>query len=173
MMSPGVRKFALTTHLTFSVGWIGAVLAYLGLGVSAVVSDDTRTIRAAWTGMEVTGWYVIVPLALGSLVTGLVMALVTKWGLFRHYWVVFSLGLTLFATVILLLHMLTVTATAALAQRAEGTALENLGGDLFHPGIGLVLLLVIQVLNMYKPRGMTPYGQRKERAANAEGSTMR
>ena len=27
MMSPGVRKLALTVHLTCSVGWIGAVLA--------------------------------------------------------------------------------------------------------------------------------------------------
>jgi len=161
-MKPGVRKFALSAHLTFSIGWIGAVVAYLALGVAAVTTEDARTVRAAWTAMELTGWYVIVPLALASLLTGLVMALGTKWGLFRHYWVLFSFALTIFATVVLLLHMPTVSSTAEVAQEAEGARLDGLGGDLGHPGIGLVVLLVIQVLNMYKPPGMTRYGWRKQ-----------
>jgi hypothetical protein len=161
-MKPGVRKFALSAHLTFSIGWIGAVVAYLALGIAAVTSQDVQTVRAAWTAMELTGWYVIVPLALASLLTGVVMALGTKWGLFRHYWVLISFGLTVFATVVLLLHMPTVSATADVAQEADGAAIEALGGDLGHPGIGLVILLVIQVLNLYKPAGMTRYGWRKQ-----------
>jgi hypothetical protein len=161
-MKPGVRKFALSAHLTFSGGWIGAVLAYLTLGVIAVTSPDVQTVRAAWTAMELIGWYVIVPLALASLVTGLVMALATKWGLFRHYWVLISFALTVLATVVLLLHMPTVSSMAEIAQEAEGARLERLGGDLGHPGIGLVVLLVIQVLNLYKPPGMTRYGWRKQ-----------
>jgi hypothetical protein len=167
-MTPRLRKFALSAHLTFSVGWIGAVLAYLALGVGAVTSQDVQTVRAAWTAMELTGWYVIVPLALASLLTGLVMALGTKWGLFRHYWVLISFALTVFATVVLLLHMPTVSSMADLAQEAEGAGLEGLGGDLLHPGIGLVVLLVIQVLNLYKPRGMTRYGWRKQQEQRTE-----
>jgi hypothetical protein len=163
-MAPRVRKFALTVHLTFSIGWIGAVVAYLALGVAAVTSQEDRTVRAAWTAMELIGWYAIVPLALASLVTGLVMALGTKWGLFRHYWVLFSFVLTIFASVILLLHMPDVSYLADAAQEAEGASLDALGGDLGHPGIGLVVLLVIQVLNMYKPPGMTRYGRRKQSA---------
>src|SRR5204863_5234971 len=104
-MPLGVRKLVLTAHLTFSVGWIGAVIAYLALGVSAVTSQDAQTVRAAWIAMELTGWVVIVPLALAALLTGLVMSLGTPWGLFRHYWVLISLALTIFATVVLLLHM--------------------------------------------------------------------
>jgi hypothetical protein len=162
MMSPRVRKFALTVHLTFSIGWIGAVVAYLALGVAAATSSDTQTIRAAWIALEVIGWFAIVPLALASLLTGLVMALGTKWGLFRHYWVLFSLALAIFATVVLLFHMPTVSSMADVAREAEGAALQALGGDLGHPGIGLAVLLVIQMLNMYKPPGMTRYGQRKQ-----------
>jgi hypothetical protein len=162
VMTPRLRKFALSVHLTFSIGWIGAVLAYLAHGVGAVTSEDVQTVRAAWTAMELTGWYVIVPLALTSLLTGLVMALGTKWGLFRHYWVLISFALTVFATVVLLLHMPTVSSMADVAQEAEGATLEGLGGDLLHPGIGLGILLVIQVLNLYKPAGMTRYGWRKQ-----------
>lgn len=68
-MTPRLRKFALTAHLTVSVGWIGAVIAYLAVGVSAVTSQDPQTVRAAWIAMEVTGWYVIDPLALAALLT--------------------------------------------------------------------------------------------------------
>jgi hypothetical protein len=167
MMGPRLRKFALAAHLTFSVGWIGAVVAYLALGVAAVTSQDAQTIRAAWIAMELTGWFAIVPLALASLLTGLVMALGTKWGLFRHYWVLFSLVLTILATVVLLLHMPTVSLLADVAREAEGARLEGLGGDLLHPGLGLVVLLVIQVMNVYKPQGMTRYGQRKQNEQRA------
>ena len=160
-VTPGLRKFALTAHLSVSVGWIGAVVAYLVLGVSAVSSQDDQTIRAAWIAMELIGWFVIVPLALAALLTGLVMSLITPWGLFRHYWVLIALVLTVFATAILLLHMPTVSSQADVARQADGATLQRLGGDLFHPGLGLVVLLVITVLNVYKPRGLTRYGWRK------------
>jgi hypothetical protein len=161
-MAPGLRKFVLTAHLTFSVGFIGAAVAYLALGVSAVTSEDAQTVRAAWIAMELIGWYVIVPLALAALLTGLVMALGTPWGLFRHYWVLITLVLTIFATVILLLHMPSVSSLADVAREADSATLGGLGGDLFHAGGGLLVLLVITVLNVYKPRGLTPYGWRKQ-----------
>jgi hypothetical protein len=162
IMPPGLRKLTLTVHLSCSVGWIGAVVAYLALGVSAVTSRSAETVRAAWIAMELTGWFVIVPLALAALLTGLVMALGTPWGLFRYYWVLISLVLTILATVVLLLHMPTVSSLADMARAADAADLRRLGGDLLHPGLGLVVLLAIMVLNVYKPRGLTRYGWRKQ-----------
>jgi hypothetical protein len=167
MLSPGARKFLLSVHLTVSVGWIGAVVAYLGLGTTVVRSDDPELIRSMWSAMEIVGWFVIVPLALASLLTGLLMAFGTKWGLFQHYWVTISFGLTVFAVVVLLVHMPSVTSTADLAQSAEGQALQALGGDLEHPSIGLAILIAVQVLNLYKPRGLTRYGWRKQQQSQA------
>lgn len=166
-MKPGLRKLVLTAHLTFSIGWIGTVVVYLALGLMAVNSSDVANVRGAWTAMELTGWYVIVPLAVASFLTGLVMALATKWGLFRHYWVSISFFLTLFATVVLILHMPSVSSTAQIARTAEGELLESLGGDLHHPAVGLVILLVVQVLNLYKPKGLTRYGWRKQQEERA------
>ena len=165
VMSPGLRKLVLSVHLTFSVGWIGSVVAYLALAIAAMTSADNTTIRAAWIGMELMGWYAIVPLAVASFITGLVMALGTKWGLFRHYWVIFSLVLTAFALAVLLLHMPTVSSLTETARTADAEGLEALGNDLFHPAVGLVVLLAVQVLNLYKPKGMTRYGARKQREA--------
>src|SRR5918992_4583173 len=144
IMTPRLRTLALAVHITLSVGWIGAVAGYIALDVAAATSRNAETLRACYLAMELIAWYVIVPLALASLLTGLVMALGTNWGLFRHYWVAISFGLTVFAVVILFVHMPTVSSTAAFAQTAEGIALEKLGGDVGHPGVGLVILLVVQ-----------------------------
>ena len=160
-MTPSLRKFALTVHLTFSVGWIGAVAAYLALVVAAMTSEDAQPLRAAWLAMELIGWYVIVPLALASLLTGFVLSLATPWGLFRHYWVLSSLALTILATVVLLQHMETVSFFAGIAAETDSADVGGLRGELLHAGIGLLVLLVIEVLNVYKPQGMTAYGRRK------------
>jgi hypothetical protein len=168
-MRPGLRKFALAVHLTSSLGWTGAVLAYLALGISAVTSQDAQMIRGAWVAMELVGWYVIVPLAVGALATGIVISLGTPWGLFRHYWVLISLLLTIFATAILVLHMPDVSAITRLVRQADASALlGGHGGDLFHAVGGLVVLLVVAVLNVYKPQGLTPYGWRKQQEERAK-----
>jgi hypothetical protein len=52
---------------------------------------------------------------------------------------------------------------AAETDRADVGALRGgLPGELLHAGVGLLVLLVIQALNVYKPQGMTPYGWRKQ-----------
>lgn len=162
LMPPGLRKFMLTVHVTCSVGWLGAIAAYIALNVPALTSQDPQTVRGAYLMMETVGWYALVPLAIGSLVTGIVQSLGTPWGLFRHYWVVLSLILTVFATVILLLHMGDIGTKAAQAADAS-TDPSQLGGDLMHSVGGLLVLTVPLVLNIYKPRGMTRYGRRKRR----------
>src|SRR5437868_12721259 len=125
-MAPAVRQFVLTVHLTSSLGWLGAVVAYIAVGVTAATSQDAQTVRGAWIAMELTGWYVIVPLALAALLTGLVMSLGTPWGLFRHYWVLITLVLTTLSTVVLLLHMPTVSVLADVAHKADSAALPRL-----------------------------------------------
>jgi uncharacterized membrane protein len=163
-MSPGLRKFALALHLTLSVGWIGAVAAYVALDVAAATSRDVQTLRTAYLGMDLISRSVIVPLALASLLTGLVMSLGTKWGLFRHYWVLISLVLTIIATVVLVVETRTISHFADIAADAttSGDDLRDLGGTLVHSVGGTVVLLVVLVLNMYKPQGMTRYGWRKQ-----------
>lgn len=162
MMTPRLRKFALTVHVTSSVGWIGAVVGFLVLVVAALTTQDAKTVHAAWIAMELIGWFAIVPLAFVSLLTGLVMSLGTKWGLFRHYWVLFKLLLTIISTVVLLLNMQTVSFLADVAAETGSTELLGMRGELLHAGVGLLVLLVITILSVYKPRGMTWYGLRKQ-----------
>src|SRR5881394_1963475 len=97
-MTPRLGALALTAHLTVSVGWLGAVAGFLALAVSGLTSQDPQMVRAAYLAMELITWFVIVPLAFASLLTGLVVSLGTTWGMFRHYWVVSKLAITVLAT---------------------------------------------------------------------------
>jgi hypothetical protein len=163
-MTSSLRKFALAAHIALAVGWIGAVAGYIALDVAAATSQEAQTLRAAYLAMELIAWYVIVPLALASLLTGLVMSVGTKWGLFRHYWVLISLLLTIVATVVLLAETQTISYFADIAAdpTTSSDELRTLGSTLVHSVGGTVVLLVVLVLNVYKPRGMTRYGWRKQ-----------
>jgi small-conductance mechanosensitive channel len=165
-MAPALRKLVLSVHLAFAVGWVGAVMAYIALAISAVTGEDTETGRAALIAMELIGWFVIVPLAVATVLTGLVMAMGTPWGLFRHYWVLVTLVLTIILTVVLVRHMPSVSSLADAARSGESMHSEMHSSEkehtLLHASAGLVVLLGIMLLNMYKPRGLTPWGKHKQ-----------
>ncbi len=163
IMPPRLRKLVLTTHVATSVGWIGALAAYLILDIAAVSSGDIATVRSVYRAMELIALGAILPLAFAALLTGIANALATPWGLFRHYWVVVSLVLTTFAIAVLMSETQTI---ASLAETAAATAdPRTLPGTLVHSGGGLLVLLVIMTLSIYKPRGLTRYGWRKQRQA--------
>jgi uncharacterized membrane protein len=163
IMTPRLRKFALTAHVTSSVGWLGAVAAFLALAVVGLTSQDAQTVRGAYLVMEPAAWLVLVPLAFASLLTGIVMSLGTTWGLLRHYWVLFKLLITVFAITILLIYMGTFRYLAGVAAdpSADLRMVRNPSPTL-HAALALLVLLVAAVLAVYKPRGMTPYGRRRQ-----------
>ena len=154
---------ALTAHVTSSVGWMGAVLVFLALSILGLTSRNDLTVRGAYLVMEPAAWLVLVPLAHASLLTGIVMSLGTTWGLFRHYWVVLKLLITVFGTIVLLIYMETFRQMAGVAaEPALGLALVRNPSPLVHSILALVLLLLATVLAVYKPLGMTAYGKRKQ-----------
>src|SRR5688572_13035914 len=112
-MNPALRKLGLVAHVSASVGWLGTVAAFLVLAISGVVLEDVQSVRAAYLAMELTVWFAIVPLAIASLITGLITSLGTQWGLFRHYWVLAKFLITIIATGLLLVHAQPVGVLAA------------------------------------------------------------
>src|SRR5262245_57369754 len=115
MMSSALRKVTYTMHLTSSVGWVGAVMVFISLAGVGLTSRDEATVRGAYLVMAPAAWFVLVPLAHASLLSGIALSLGTTWGLIRHYWVVAKLGITVFCTVILMLYMGTFREMAGVA----------------------------------------------------------
>jgi hypothetical protein len=160
IMPPRMRKVVLSAHVTTSVGWLGAVAAYLVLDLATVVSQDVTTVRGAYIAMDLIVLYAIVPLALSAVTIGIINALGTSWGLFRHYWVLVKLVLTVLATLVLLKEA---SVVSYLADRAvTGADPRELSGTLVHSVGGLLILLTTAVLSVFKPRGLTRYGWRKQ-----------
>lgn len=164
-MSPAIRKLALTAHVTFSIGWIGALAGFLVLSVVGFISDDALTARSAYLGMDLINRFVIVPAALLSLLTGIIQALGTPWGLIRHYWVLFKLLIIITASFLLLVKTGQISAMARAAAETALTITDMEGlrrSILAHAIAGLAVLLWAMALGMYKPRAMTPYGLRSK-----------
>ncbi len=136
-------------------------------------------VRAAYLSMELIGLFVIVPLSFAALLTGLVLALGTQWGLFRHYWILVKFLLTVGAIVVLLVHTNSMRETASIVSDVTETlsglrthfGASNAGGPfgnlqlqlLVACAAGLLVLLVNTTLGLYKARGLTSYGRRKQR----------
>jgi hypothetical protein len=159
-MTPGLRKFLLTVHVVASVGWVGAVTAFLALAATGLLSSDPQLVRASYIAMDLTYRIVVIPFGLAALATGIVSSLRTDWGLFRYYWIIVKLSVTVPAIVLMLVH---VQPVSRLASVVLTMALPNI--DLAQPGLQLLVyaclalfvLLVATVLSTYKPRGRTRY----------------
>ena len=148
-----------------SVGWLGAVAAFLALAVAAVVSDEPATVRALYIAMDVLGTFLLVPLSLASLASGLVQSLGTPWGLFRHWWVIAKLAISVVATSILLLYTPTLRLladAAASPSLADDQGLLPNASPVLHSAGAVVVLLVAAALSVHKPKGLTRHGWRKQ-----------
>jgi len=167
-MTPRLRKFMLTAHVATSIGWIGALAAFLALAITGAASTDPQLVRAAYGANALITWAVIVPLAIAALVTGIVQALATPWGLLRHFWIVFKLVIVAAATLLLLVKTAQID---YLARLAAGGAIGDAGlagmkaSMIAHAAGGVLVLLWATALATYKPAGLTRYGWRRQQAA--------
>jgi hypothetical protein len=161
-MTHRLRKLNLTTHVTTSVGWLGSVGAFLVLSIAGQTSSAGAVVRSAYVAMNLVGEYVIVPLSVLSLATGLLVALTTHWGFARYYWVLAKFALTVVAASLLMLHQfIAVAAAARRVMTATGSlpSVGSLGAKLtFDAALGIGVLLLTTVLSIYKPWGRTAYG---------------
>lgn len=166
-LKPWLRKLVLATHVTTSVGWLGAVIVFLALAVLGMTSSDPATVRGAYLVMQPTGTYVLVPLAVLSLTTGVISGLGTKWGLVQHYWVLIKLLITAVSTAVLVLYLQTfrLLAEAAANPATPLTVVRNASPTL-HSALALIVLLGATVLAIYKPRGITGWGWRRRPATS-------
>ena len=143
------RKLLLTVHVASAVSVLGTDLALLVLGLSSVSGADPQTIYPA---ANLIATWLLAPLALVALTTGVLLGLLTQWGLLRYWWVTIKLALTAILTGVILFALvprLGVVANAATAAQAF-TVAERLP-LVVAPAAGVALLILMVVLAIYKP----------------------
>jgi hypothetical protein len=164
-LTPGLRKLVRTAHVTFTVGWLGAVAGFLVLAITGLTSRDARIISAVYPAMALITRFIIIPFSLVPLlITGPLLSLGTPWGLFRHYWILAKLLINILSTFLLQLHLplinyLSDVAAAGTLSSADFGIQRQM---VIISGAALVVLLVATGLSIFKPRGLTPYGRRKQ-----------
>lgn len=173
ILQPNLRKFVRTVHVTVTVGWLGAVACFLALAVAGLNTQDIQLISASYVAMDLITRFVIVPLSVVPLLlTGPLLSLGTPWGLFRHYWIIVKLVISFLSTAILLIHLRPIRYMARVA--AAGTlSIADRGVQIqlvVAAGAGLLALIIATVLAVYKPRGMTSYGWRKQYQPQADSN---
>jgi len=167
ILRPGARKLALIAHVGTSVGSLGAVAGFLALAVAGLTSPDDQLARGAYVANGLNARFVVLPLVLAALLTGLVSSLGTRWGLFRYYWIVVKLAITAIAAAILLMQMDGIALVAEVAARRplrDGEFGDLRTSFVLHAAGGLLVLLLPLVLSIYKPPGVTRHGWREQQA---------
>jgi hypothetical protein len=166
-VSPRWRKLLLAVHVAVAVGVIGADLSLITLGITGLVSGSPELIRASYLAMDLLAGVVLLPVALGALLTGILLGLVSPWGLARHYWVLTKLALTIVtitALVLVLRPRINEAATEVLKIPLDELATTGIGpagvAVTLGPAAALLVLFTITVLAVYKPWGQTWFRRR-------------
>ncbi|MFJ3328116.1 DUF2269 domain-containing protein [Streptomyces griseus] len=158
-----VRRGVLVAHVAVSVSWLGLTVGLLTLGLTAFLTGDPATASAATRAMKVFGDWLVVPVALLSLVSGLVLALGTPWGLARHRWVWIKFWLTLITTGLSILS-LRPGIDAAVADEVVDINL------VIAPSVATATYLLITAISVLKPWGLTRRGRRLRISASSAKS---
>ncbi|MFE9205157.1 hypothetical protein [Micromonospora sp. NPDC006431] len=147
-LSPTTRKALLTLHLVTSLGWLGADLVLVTLGIAGLRGADPEVVYPA-AGLLVT--YLFAPLSVAVWLVGLASALLTPWGLLRWRWVLVKFAIT---TGMLGLVLLLLTPTVrGLAELGPELATRDRLDLVIPPAVSSSLLILMTVLSTYKPWG--------------------
>ncbi|MBB5955923.1 hypothetical protein FHS29_002504 [Saccharothrix tamanrassetensis] len=146
-LPPTARKTSVLLHVVSSVGWLGVTVGNL---VLALVAFDRPELYQA---MALLGDYVVLPMGLVSLATGVVVSVGTKWGLVKHRWVLVKFVLTVIAVV-----ATTFALRSGLHDAADGTV-GTAGTDVLVAScVSLTIYTFNTVLSVFKPWGRTRWG---------------
>jgi hypothetical protein len=154
------RRWLLTLHLLFSAILFGLTIAFLILSITAANTNDEGDLKACYTSMHVLAKTSLKPSAIGALVTGILLSVLTQWGLFKFYWIIVKEGLTLLSIVLGPIGMEYWTLKAVTLTSAEGlSALQdpafNVNSGQLWTGIILqiISLAAMFVISVFKPWG--------------------
>jgi uncharacterized membrane protein len=81
------KRWWVIFHVLFVMIYFTGVITIVCLSIFAMNTTDQALMNAAHFFMQIFDFYLIVPGALGSLITGIWLAIGT-WGLTTYYWVI-------------------------------------------------------------------------------------
>ncbi|MET7763531.1 DUF2269 domain-containing protein [Streptomyces sp. NPDC005336] len=154
-----VRRGLLVVHVVVSVGWLGLTLGMLALGITGAVAGSAEEAGAAYRSMNVLGDWLLIPVSLLALGSGVVLSLGTPWGLARYRWVWAKFWLTL-GTTAATAFALRARINAAMADVTAGRAVGATTDLILAPSVSLSVYVFLTAISVVKPWGLTARGRR-------------
>jgi len=81
------RRWLLTFHIFFASVWIGTAISMTLIILLKASPPKWEDLYIFTMSVKVLDSFLIVPSAIGVLLTGLLISILTKWGFFKFYWV--------------------------------------------------------------------------------------
>jgi len=174
-LSPGMRKLLLAVHISFSGILLGCTVAFVVMDIAVLTSDDPQVLAACYRIMRLLAHTSLRASTIGSIASGIVLSVLTSWGLLKFRWVVAKEALSLLTVVPALFGIYTLSIRGLERVTTEGAgavseAVYRADSLMLAAGIALQLVSVVAlyVLSVYKPWGPTG-GNRRQRLSKSEG----
>ncbi|GAB1545362.1 hypothetical protein NUACC21_80380 [Scytonema sp. NUACC21] len=87
-LSIAQKNWLLTAHVSFAALWTGTVLSMFLLAWRNQHSTHADILYALNSAINLLDDFIVIPSAIGSLVTGTLLCWLTVWGFFKFYWVI-------------------------------------------------------------------------------------
>jgi hypothetical protein len=169
-MKKSARQVTLIVHLVSAGAWIGIDVIVAVLVLVGRFGSDLGTRSLAYQALAAFVVWPMLTSGLVCLVTGVLLGLLTKWGLLRYWWVLVKLVLNLVLCTLILLALQPGMADVAVYGRdlLTGSPDPQVVSDLFFPpAVSLTALTFATVLGVVKP-----WGRIGKRAPRTRSSTL-
>ena len=161
------RRWLLILHLLFAAIMFGVAIVFLILSITAANTNDAGVLKACYTSMHVLAKTSVRASTIGTVVTGILLSVLTQWGLFKYYWIIVKEGLTLLSILLgpFAMYTLTLKAVTLTSKGGMNTLLNpSFTVNQWQLWIGIILQIIslgaMFVISVFKP-----WGQRKQRKA--------
>ncbi|WP_405861230.1 DUF2269 domain-containing protein [Streptomyces sp. NBC_00090] len=158
------RRATLVVHVVSAASWLGLALGLLALGITAATTESAPVLEASVRSMKTMVDWLVFPVALLTLLTGLLMALASNWGLARHRWIYTKFWLTL-AMIAGTFFGFRDAIVNTYTDVTAGHPLADAGDVLLGPMVSLASYVFMMTISILKPWGLTKHG-RKQRAVS-------
>jgi len=157
-LSVSNQKLLKAIHLVVAGLWLSCVIMLLVLPIVAGKITDGRELYMYMYIYHFIDLYVLTPAAIATFFTGLVFSLFTRWGFFRHGWLIYKWIVTLAIIITgtfylgpMVTRLLGIAETRGAAALDDHYYMQGSEIGLWAAIINTVLLIVAVFFSVYKP----------------------
>lgn len=154
------RRWLLSFHLIFVAILLGVSVAFIILSIVAGTTNDVGILKACYLSMHILAETSIRASTIGTVVTGILLSLLTSWGLFKYWWILVKEILTIFSIVVGIVGIYfwslnAVTITSEIGLHAFTNSVFVVNEYQLWTGIILqvIFLVMMTIISVFKPWG--------------------